>query len=90
MKKELKDIETRIPNKQIVVEYKTAEYVVYKNPDLTYGISISKNLGAGMDIYHQLTEEEKVNYLRDGIKALSERMKDMDMNYNNYKVTSWR
>jgi hypothetical protein len=64
--------------------------VVYKNPDLTYGISISKNLGTGVDIYHQLINEEKEKYLIDGINSLTDRMKDMDTNYNNYKVTSWR
>ena len=90
VRKELIDLETFKPKHQIIIDYKDYDYVVYKNPDLTYGISISKSLGIGVDIYHQLTIEEKIKYIIEGIESLKERMKDMDLNFDNYKVTSWR
>jgi len=90
VRKDLIDLETIKPKNQIIIDYKDLDYVIYKNPDLTYGISISKNLGIGVDIYHQLSNEEKENYLRDGINSLKDRMTDMDKNHGNYKITSWR
>ena len=90
VRKELIDLETIKPKHQIIIDYKDLEFVVYKNPDLTFGISISKNLGIGADIYHQLSENEKECYLLNGIKSLNDRIKDMNENYNSYKITSWR
>lgn len=90
IRRELIDIETIKPKYQIVVDYKNLDYIIYKNIDLTYGISISKNLGIGVDIYHQLSKEEKEQYLHEGITSLKIRMADMDKNYHNYKITSWR
>jgi hypothetical protein len=90
VRKELIDLETIRPKHQIIIDYKYMDYVVYKNPDLTYSISICKSLGIGVDIFHQLSNEEKEHYLQNGIISLTERMKDMDKNYDNYKVTSWR
>lgn len=90
VKKELIDVETIKPKHQIIIDIKDYEYIIYKNPDLSYGISICKSLGVGVDIYHQLTFNEQNSYLQNGISTLKERMKDMDTNYNNYKVTSWR
>ena len=90
IRKELIDLESIKPKHKIIIDYKDYDYVVYKNPDLTYEISISKPLGIGIDIYHKLSKEEKENYLLQGITSLKNRMKDMDENFNNYKVTSWR
>ncbi len=90
VRKELIDLESIKPKNPIIIDYKDLDYVIYKNPDLTYDISISKSLGTGVDIYHKLSKEEKENYFREGINSLKNRMSDMDKNYNNYKVTSWR
>ncbi|MEO4005043.1 hypothetical protein [Flavobacterium sp. CAU 1735] len=90
VRKDLIDIETIKPSHPIVIDYKGLDYIMYKNPDLTYAISISKNVGIGIDIYHQLSKEEQELYLKEGIISLDSRMKDMDLNYSNYKVTSWR
>ncbi|MGX7666697.1 hypothetical protein [Flavobacterium pedocola] len=90
IRRELINIDGIKPKHRIVIDYKGLEYVIYKNPDLTYEISISKDIAVGVDIFHQLTNEEQVNYLKNGISALNERMHDMDINYNKYKVISWR
>ena len=90
IRKDLIDMETIKPAHPIVIDYKGMDYMIYKNPDLTYAVSISKNIGIGLDVYHQLSKEEQEGYLRDGIISLNNRMKDMDLNYSNYKVTAWR
>jgi hypothetical protein len=90
VKSEWIDIDAIKPAKQVIVDYKPFEYIIYKNPDLSYGVSISKRLGIGIDIYYELTTDEVVSYLRVGISGLRNRLDDMDKNYQNYKVTSWR
>ncbi|UUC45139.1 hypothetical protein [Flavobacterium cerinum] len=90
IRKELIDIESITPSYPIIIDYKNLDYTIFKNPDLTYAVSISKNIGIGLDVYYQLSKEEQEGYLRDGINSLSNRIKDMDLNYSNYKVTSWR
>jgi len=90
VRKSLIDIESIKPTHRIVIDYKGLDYFIYKNPDLTYGVLISKNIGLGLDVYHQLSKEEQELYLRDGILSLKSRMEDMDVNFSNYKVTSWR
>lgn len=90
VRKNLIDLETIKPIHPIVIDYKNLDYMIYKNPDLTYAILISKNIGVGLDVYHPLTKEEQEQYLSDGITSLNDRMTDMDLNYTNYKVTSWR
>lgn len=90
VRKELIDLESVKPIHPIVIDYKGFDYMIYKNPDLSYAILISKNIGVGVDVYHQLSKEEQEQYLIDGITSLNDRIKDMDLNYNNYKVTSWR
>jgi|GEM_PF-996668 len=90
VRKELIDLESIIPTHRIIIDYKGVDYIIYKNPDLSYGILISKTIGIGIDVYHQLSKEEQELYLKDGIHSLNARMQDMDVNYTNYKVTSWR
>jgi hypothetical protein len=92
VRKELINLESIKPLHRIVIDSGGAGlgYTMYKNPDLTYGISISITMGLGADVYHQLTPEETELYLKGGIKSLDERRKDMTSNYNKYEVTSWR
>lgn len=92
IRKELINIDTIKPKHQIIIDYGGLDfdYTIYKNPDLTYKISISKPIALGVDIFHKLTKEEEVNYLKNDISALKERMLDMDINYNKYEVISWR
>lgn len=44
----------------------------------------------GFDIIYTLSESEKEKYLNAGINALEERIKDMKVNFSNYKMNSWR
>lgn len=90
VRKALIDLESLTPTHRIIIDYKGMDYIMYKNPDLTYGLLISKTIGVGIDVYHQLSKEEQERYLKDGIESLNDRLKDMDVNYTNYKVTSWR
>lgn len=75
---------------QIIIEQEDFRYTVYKNPDLTIEISISKPIALGVEVYHILTEKETSNYFQFGISSLENRMKDMNENFSNYRVVSWR
>lgn len=90
IKREMIDIETIRPKHQIIIDNGNLDYMVFKNPDLSYAVSISKPVGIGIDVHHQLSEMETSSYLEHGILALSERLDDMDRNFSKYKVTSWR
>ncbi|ELV7526289.1 hypothetical protein QMU91_002522, partial [Flavobacterium psychrophilum] len=90
IRKELIDLDSLKPRTQIVIDYQGLDYQVYKNKDLTYEISICKNFGVTVDIYHKLSIEEQNEYILNGISVLEKRIIDMDKNYNNYKVVSWR
>jgi hypothetical protein len=90
LRKELIDLDSIKPKVRIIIDSEPFKYQVYKNPDLSYEISICKPVALGIDIYHKLTKQEEVEYLKNGIKALQNRIEDMDGNYNKYKVVSWR
>jgi len=87
---ELINLNSIKPKVQIIIDSKPYIYQVYKNPDLSYEISISKPVALGVEIYHKLTELEEVAYLKKGIESLQKRMEDMDENYSKYRVVSWR
>ncbi|ENA1795624.1 hypothetical protein ABF176_002471 [Flavobacterium psychrophilum] len=93
IRKELIDLNTLKPKTQVVIDYEGLDYQVYKNEDLTYEISISKNIeniAVTVEVYHKLTIAEQNDYIAKGIISLEERIADMERNYNNYKVISWR
>lgn len=74
--------------------------VVLDDNGLEYKISIIDNQiieiatnspkNGGLTIYYSLDENEKVQYLSNGIDTLRDRIKDMGENLGQYKVVSWR
>lgn len=44
----------------------------------------------GFDVIYILNEYEKEKYLEIGIKALEERIEDMNVNFYDYQMNSWR
>lgn len=91
IRKELIDIESFEPEERTLIDLKSYIYAVYKKPDMTYELSICKaGVGVGIDIYHIMDKGEEQKYLKKGIESLKSRMEDMDANYSNYEVVSWR
>ena len=90
IRKELIDIESLKPKRRIIIDIENHYYIIYKNPDLTYDLSISIPLYGGMDVDHCLTNTDKESYLLEGISSLKNRMSDMEAHYTQYKVTHWR
>lgn len=64
-------------------------YIFEENNSITLSVPIPKPT-PGFDVIHILNEFEKEKYLQIGIKALEERIHDMNMNYYNYQMNSWR
>jgi len=64
-------------------------YIFEENNSITLSVPIPKP-APGFDVIHILNEFEKERYLQIGIKALEERINDMNMNYYNYQMNSWR
>ncbi|WP_271785383.1 hypothetical protein [Aquimarina algiphila] len=90
IQKELIDIESIVPTTNCQIISSPYKYTIYKKPDLTFELSICKPIALGVDIYHIMTNDEVKSFKKDGIIALNNRMKDMDENYSNYRVVSWR
>ena len=90
IQKELIDIESIVPTQRCKISSDSYHYTIYKNPDLTFELVICKPIALGVDIYHILTNEEVKSFKKEGIAALENRMRDMDKNYSNYRVESWR
>lgn len=44
----------------------------------------------GFDIVHVLTDQESAAYHKNGSEALDKRIADMDKNFRQYKMISWR
>jgi len=88
--KDLIDIESIKPTLTAEILSKPYKYAVYKNPDLTFELSICKPVALGIDIYHIMTENEIRSFIKNGIATLESRIKDMDENYSDYRVVSWR
>jgi hypothetical protein len=77
-------------NETKLLEKKDWYYYVYEEG---YSIQLSVPISEpipGFDILYMLNESEKEKYLQIGIKALEERIEDMNVNFTNYKMNSWR
>jgi hypothetical protein len=90
IQKDLIDIESIIPTELCKIESIAYKYSIYKKEDMSFKLSICKLVGVGIDVLYTLTEEEVKKYKKKGITGLDARIKDMDENYNNYKIISWR
>lgn len=90
IQKELIDIESIKPTQNCQIISNPYKYTIYKKTDLTFELSICKPLALGVDIYHIMTDNEVKSFKEIGISALENRMKDMDENYSDYRVVSWR
>ncbi|GAA5082637.1 hypothetical protein GCM10023210_00210 [Chryseobacterium ginsengisoli] len=73
-----------------LLEKKDWNYYVYEEGNnIQLSVPIPKPT-PGFDVLYTLNESEKEKYLYTGIKALEERIEDMNMNFTNYEMNSWR
>lgn len=73
-----------------LLEKKDWNYYVYEEGNnIQLSVPIPKP-PPGFDVLYTLNESEKEKYLYTGIKALEERIEDMNMNFTNYEMNSWR
>lgn len=73
-----------------LLEKKDWHYDVYQeNNNIILSVPIPKP-APGFDVIYTLNEYEKEKYLQIGIKALEERIQDMNDNFYNYQMNSWR
>ncbi|RZJ91399.1 MAG: hypothetical protein EOO20_05205 [Chryseobacterium sp.] len=72
------------------LEKKDWNYHVYED-DHTFQLSVPiPKPTPGFDVLHTLNESEKEQYLNKGITTLESRIEDMNINYSNYEMVSWR
>lgn len=90
IQKALIDIESIVPTQNCQIILNSYHYAIYKKPDLTFELSICKPIATGVDVCHIMTNKEVQSFKKEGIAALEDRIKDMDKNYSNYRVKSWR
>ncbi|WP_415327966.1 hypothetical protein [Chryseobacterium sp. MMS23-Vi53] len=64
-------------------------YVYEENNIITLSVPIPKP-APGFDVIYILNESEKEKYLEIGIKALEERIDDMNVSFYDYQMISWR
>ncbi|WP_042722707.1 hypothetical protein [Flavobacterium sp. B17] len=77
-------------NNNKVLEKKDWEYYLFEEENnIKLSVPIPKPT-PGFDIIYTLDEYEKENYLRKGIIALKDRIEDMNVNFSNYEMNSWR
>ncbi|WP_294282784.1 hypothetical protein [uncultured Chryseobacterium sp.] len=77
-------------NNKKLLEKKDWEYYIFQQNDILELLVTVEKPNPGLDIIHQLNTSEKENYLKMGIQALEDRIKDMKENFSWYKVNSWR
>ncbi|MEW5675967.1 hypothetical protein ABGT15_06600 [Flavobacterium enshiense] len=76
--------------KRTLLEKKEWEYYIYE-AEATIELSVPiSNPAPGFDIIYVLNDFEKNEYLSKGVKALKDRLNDMETNFLNYKMISWR
>lgn len=77
-------------NKKKLLEKKDWKYYVYEEGSrIQLSVPIPKPT-PGFDVLYRLNESEKEKYLRTGIKALKDRIEDMNMNFSDYEMYAWR
>lgn len=64
-------------NNKKLLEKKDWEYYIFKQNDILELLVTVEKPNPGLDIIYQLDELEKENYLKIGIQALADRIKDM-------------
>ncbi len=73
-----------------LIENKDWNYCVYEDDNtILLSVPIPKPT-PGFDVLHTLTDSEKEYYLSNGIQSLENRIEDMNTNYSNYEMISWR
>ncbi len=76
-------------NKKLL-EKKDMDYYIFQQNDILELLVTIEKPNPRLDIIHQLDSSEKENYLKLGVQALEDRIKDMKENFNRYKVNAWR
>ena len=75
-----------------LIEKEEFIFYLYKD-DATNELQLSVPISdphPGFDVIYMLTIEEQKLYLKNGAEALRERVNDMNLNYKNYTLVSWR
>lgn len=73
-----------------LLEKKDWNYYVYEEGgNIQLSVPIPKPT-PGFDILYTLNESEKEKYLQIGVKALEDRIEDMNVNFTKYEMNSWR
>ena len=75
--------------RKLIEQKEWAYYVYAKDNAIELSIPIPTP-APGFDIVYTLSESEKEAYLKTGIQALENRIKDMNINYTTYEMHSWR
>lgn len=88
---ELIDKKDYNPEKRAIIDYNGFEYSVYKYPSNELELVTCRgDVGIGIDIARKLDESETEEYYTNGITNFEDTLKEMKINYSNYRVTSWR
>jgi len=75
----------------INIESKNYVFDLYKDENSSsYKVHTYKPKHGGVDVIHYLTNDEVKDYLSKGIDSLKIRFEDMDKNYSDYELKSWR
>ncbi|KFF10361.1 hypothetical protein N6B72_17540 [Chryseobacterium soli] len=77
-------------NEKKLLEKKEWEYYIFEEDrHIIVSVPISRP-APGFDVIYILNESEKEKYGHTGIKALKDRIEDMNVNFSNYEMNSWR
>ena len=79
-----------VKNFRVVLDDNGLEYKVSIIDNQTIEIETNSPKKGGLTIYYNLDENEKTQYLSNGIDTVRSRIKDMGENLGQYKVVSWR
>lgn len=77
-------------NEKKLLEKKDWNYYVYEEGShIQLSVPIPKP-APGFDVLYTLSKSEKEKYLNKGIRTLDDRIEDMNINFTNYEMNSWR
>lgn len=77
-------------SKKKLLEKKDWAYYVYEGHNMIESSVPIPKPTPGFDVIYILSESEKEKYLNEGIKSLEGRIEDMNINFSNYEMISWR
>jgi len=74
-----------------LIEQQSFVYYIYQDDDGIYELSVPvPTPSPGFNVKHKMTSDETSEYLKNGVDALKERIKDMEQNIYDYELKSWR